>query len=111
MMKQDKEVLNTSKVQYLSHIMRNTTGYFTLQNILHRKVIIRRVLGRRRIIWLKDLRTWFSVTTIDYADNRQQINDTQDASQHPEKIRNFKKKRCHSKHFYMEPISDVNTKR
>lgn len=51
------------KLEYLGHIMRNESRYQLLQNILQGKVLGRRSAGRRRISWLKNLRTWFSMTT------------------------------------------------
>lgn len=57
--------IKSRKLQYLGHIMRNENRYGLLQQILQGKVNGRRGPGRRRISWLKNLRTWFSMTTTD----------------------------------------------
>ncbi|KAL1447598.1 hypothetical protein WDU94_009869 [Cyamophila willieti] len=65
-MKKGKEILKTIKIrklQYLGHVMRNENRYLLLQKILQGKVEGRRGRGRRRISWLKNLRTWFNQTT------------------------------------------------
>lgn len=65
-MGKEKEVLNTvktRKLQYLGHIMRNESRYVLLQKILQGKVYGARGVGRRRISWLKNLRTWFNQST------------------------------------------------
>jgi len=62
-MGKEKEVLNTvktRKLQYLGHIMRNESRYVLLQKIPQRKA---RGVGRRRILWLKNLRTLFNQST------------------------------------------------
>lgn len=50
-------------VEHLGHIMRSENIYQLLQNILQGKVLGKRGAGRRRISWLKILRTWYTVTT------------------------------------------------
>lgn len=65
-MKKETEIMKTVKIrklQYLGHIMRNPDRYGLLQRILQGKVVGRRSPGRRRISWLKNLRTWFASTT------------------------------------------------
>lgn len=65
-MSKEKEILNTIKVrklEYLGHIMRNENRYQLLQCILQGKVEGKRSAGRRRISWLKNLRSWFSTST------------------------------------------------
>ena len=65
-MNKGKEVLDIVKVrklQYLGHIMRNENRYVLLQKILQGKVYGARGPGRRRISWLKNLRTWFNQST------------------------------------------------
>ena len=51
------------KLEYLGHIMRNEKRYGLLQLVLQGKIPSKRGPGRRRISWLKNLRTWFSTTT------------------------------------------------
>lgn len=61
-----KEIMNTikrRKLEYLGHIMRNEGKYHLLISILQGKVFGKRGPGRRRISWLKNLRTWFTTTT------------------------------------------------
>lgn len=63
----EKELLLTiksRKLEYLGHIMRNDQRYGLLQLILQGRVKGKRGPGRRRISWLKNLRTWFNTTTI-----------------------------------------------
>lgn len=65
-MKKDLELMNTikaRKLEYLGHIMRNNGRYGLLQTILQGKISGRRGPGRRRISWLKNLRTWFNKTS------------------------------------------------
>lgn len=65
-MEKDREILTTiktRKLQYLGHIMRNESRFQLLQVIIQGKVQGKRGVGRRRISWLKNLRTWFSKTT------------------------------------------------
>uniref|UniRef100_A0A8D9AE48 Uncharacterized protein n=1 Tax=Cacopsylla melanoneura TaxID=428564 RepID=A0A8D9AE48_9HEMI len=65
-MGKEKEIMNTvkkRKLEYLGHIMRNEEKYCLLKTILQGKVYGKRGRGRRRISWLKNLRTWFSQTT------------------------------------------------
>lgn len=65
-MGKEMEVLNTikcRKLEYLGHIMRHPEKYHLLQLILQGKIQGRRGPGRRRISWLKNLRTWFGKTT------------------------------------------------
>uniref|UniRef100_A0A6P7F260 Uncharacterized protein LOC114325553 n=1 Tax=Diabrotica virgifera virgifera TaxID=50390 RepID=A0A6P7F260_DIAVI len=60
-MQKAKELLTTiktAKIEYLGHIMRNSERYGLQQLILQGKVE-----GKRRISWLKNLRTWFNTTT------------------------------------------------
>lgn len=67
-MQKEKELLNTIKtrqLEYLGHIMRNNNRYGFLQLILPGKIEDKRSLGRRRISWLKNLRDWFSTTSIE----------------------------------------------
>jgi hypothetical protein len=62
----EREVMYTikrRKLEYLGHIMRNSTKYRLLKVILQGKVFGKRGIGRRRISWLKNLRKWFSTTT------------------------------------------------
>uniref|UniRef100_A0A8D8SWG1 Uncharacterized protein n=1 Tax=Cacopsylla melanoneura TaxID=428564 RepID=A0A8D8SWG1_9HEMI len=64
----EKEVMNTAKkrkLEYLGHIMRNETKYKLVKSILQGKVFGERGSGRRKISWLKHLRTWFSKTTTE----------------------------------------------
>lgn len=65
-MKKDLELMNiikARKLEYLGHIMRNEERYGILQTILQGKILGRRGPGRRRISWLKNLRTWFNITS------------------------------------------------
>uniref|UniRef100_A0A2A4JBK9 Reverse transcriptase domain-containing protein n=1 Tax=Heliothis virescens TaxID=7102 RepID=A0A2A4JBK9_HELVI len=65
MVNKKAEVLNTvkrRKLQYLGHIMRNDK-YILLQLIMQGKIQGRRTPGRRRTSWLKNLRTWFNLST------------------------------------------------
>lgn len=62
----EKEIMYTvkrRKLEYLGHIMRNETKYKLLKCILQGKVEGKRNVGRRRISWLKNLRTWFGTST------------------------------------------------
>jgi len=43
--------------------MRNDNKYKLLKSILQGKVFGKRGPGRKRISWLKNLRTWYSKTT------------------------------------------------
>jgi len=45
--------------------MRNDNKYKLLKSILQGKVFGKRGPGRRRISWLKNLRTWYSKTTTE----------------------------------------------
>uniref|UniRef100_A0A8D8Q737 Uncharacterized protein n=2 Tax=Cacopsylla melanoneura TaxID=428564 RepID=A0A8D8Q737_9HEMI len=56
-------IIKVRKLQYLGHIMRNENRYQLLQKIIQGKVYGKRGVGRRRISWLKNLRTWFNQTT------------------------------------------------
>lgn len=61
------ECVNTiqrRKLEYLGHIMRNDK-YRLLQIILQGKINGRRPPGRRRISWLKNLRDWFGLTSVE----------------------------------------------
>lgn len=63
----DREIMTTVKVrklEYLGHVMRHKERYRILQLILEGKVLGKRGPGRRRISWLKNLRQWFGVTSI-----------------------------------------------
>lgn len=67
-MNKSLEVMNTikkRKLEYLGHIMRNDNKYGLLKSVLQGKVYGKRGPGRRRISWLKNLRTWFSKTTTE----------------------------------------------
>lgn len=67
-MNKTTEIIKTIKIrklQYFGHIMRNEQRYGVLQRILQGKVLGKRGPGRRRISWLKNLRSWFSMTTTD----------------------------------------------
>lgn len=62
----EMEIMTTikaRKLEYLGHIMRNKERYGLLQLVLQGKVMGRRGPGRRRISWLKNLRTWFATST------------------------------------------------
>lgn len=64
-MGKDREIINTikkRKIEYLGHIMRNQK-YQLLQLIIQGKIQGKRSAGRRRISWLKNLRTWFGKST------------------------------------------------
>uniref|UniRef100_A0A2H1V1U0 SFRICE_035738 n=1 Tax=Spodoptera frugiperda TaxID=7108 RepID=A0A2H1V1U0_SPOFR len=59
------EILNTikrRKLQYFGHIMRNDK-YQLLQLLIQGKIQGKRPPGRRRTSWLKNLRTWFNMST------------------------------------------------
>ncbi|KAJ2952534.1 hypothetical protein O0L34_g6852 [Tuta absoluta] len=59
------EVLNTikrRKLEYFGHIMRNEK-YKLLQLIIQGKIQGRRLPGRRKISWLKNLREWYGMST------------------------------------------------
>jgi len=61
-MGKEKEVMETikrRKLEYLGHIMRNDNKYKLLKSILQEKVFGKRGPGRRRISWLKNIRTWY----------------------------------------------------
>uniref|UniRef100_A0A6P7FCB0 Uncharacterized protein LOC114328569 n=1 Tax=Diabrotica virgifera virgifera TaxID=50390 RepID=A0A6P7FCB0_DIAVI len=65
-MQKEKELLitiKTAKIDYLGYIVRNSERYGLLQLIWQGKVEGKRGPGRRRISWLKNLRTWFNTTT------------------------------------------------
>jgi hypothetical protein len=65
-MGKEREIMVTvkkRKLEYLGHIMRNEQRYGLLQLILQGKICGSRGPGRRRISWLKNLRTWFNGTT------------------------------------------------
>ncbi|KAI5715976.1 hypothetical protein M8J77_025461 [Diaphorina citri] len=51
------------KLEYLGHIFRNEKKYGLLKCILQGKINGKRSVGRRRISWLKNLRTWFDTST------------------------------------------------
>lgn len=62
----ETEIIHTvkcRKLEYLGHIMRNETKYKLLKCILQGKAHGRRGAGRRRISWLKNLRTLFGTST------------------------------------------------
>lgn len=48
---------------FLGHIMRNEAKYKLLKSNIQGKVLGKKGPGRKRISWLKNLRTWFSKTT------------------------------------------------
>jgi Reverse transcriptase (RNA-dependent DNA polymerase) len=65
-MDKETEILKTVKIrklEYLGHIMRNAKRYELPQLVLQGKVLGKRGPGRRRISWLKNLRTWFGAST------------------------------------------------
>ena len=69
-MKKDKdsEVINTVKIrklQYLGHLMRNEQRFYLLQSILQGKVLGKREVGRPRISWQRNFRTWFDMNRTD----------------------------------------------
>lgn len=60
------ELISTIKprnLQYLGHIMRNAAQNSLPQNLLQAKKHGKRGLRKRRILLLKNLRTWFSIIT------------------------------------------------
>ncbi|CAG9832009.1 unnamed protein product [Diabrotica balteata] len=66
-MNKNREVLTTiksRKLQFFGHIMRNESRYALLQFILQGKIFGKRVSGRRRTSWLKNLRVWFNTTSV-----------------------------------------------
>lgn len=65
MVNKEVEVLKTvkkRKLQYFGHIMRSDK-YDLLQLIMQGKIQGKRPPGRRRTSWLKNLRTWFNLST------------------------------------------------
>lgn len=56
------KIIKQRKLQYLGHIMRSDK-YKLLQLIIQGKIQGRRPPGRRRTSWLKNLRTWFGLST------------------------------------------------
>ncbi|CAH1285836.1 unnamed protein product [Diabrotica balteata] len=66
--KKEPEIVFTIKriqLQYLGHVMRNQHRYSLLQSILQGKVKGKRGPGRRRISWLRNLRTCFKKTSTE----------------------------------------------
>lgn len=64
----EREVLNTVKIwnlQYLRHILRNDNRFHFLRKILQEKVLRRRGVGRRKILWFENLRTWFDMNNTE----------------------------------------------
>lgn len=67
-MKKEKEVLNTvkqRKLEYFGHVMRNEEKYRILQLAIKGKIFGRRGPGRRRVSWLRNLRQWFGMTSVE----------------------------------------------
>ena len=67
-MKKERQVVNTVKIrklQYLRCLMRNEQRFYLLQSIIQRKVLGKRGVGRPRISWLRNLKTWFGMNTTD----------------------------------------------
>jgi hypothetical protein len=67
-MGKQKELLNTikaRKLEYIGHIMRNNQRYNTLQLILQGKIEGKISVGRRRISWMKNLREWYNIKSIE----------------------------------------------
>lgn len=65
-MNKELEVLFTikkRKLEFLGHISRNDK-YEILQLIMQGKIIGRRSVGRRRISWLRNLREWFGLSSV-----------------------------------------------
>lgn len=63
----EPEILRTikrRKLEYLGHVMRGQR-YALLQLIIQGKIQGRRSVGRRKISWLKNLRTWFGCSSIE----------------------------------------------
>lgn len=59
------EVINTikrRKLEYFGHVMRGQ-GYRLLQLIIQGRIVGRRLPGRRRTSWLKNLREWYGKST------------------------------------------------
>lgn len=66
-MQKEKEIMKTvkqRKLSYFGHIMRNNK-YNLLQLIMQGKFDGKRGPGRRRISWLRNLRQWTGMTSID----------------------------------------------
>jgi Reverse transcriptase (RNA-dependent DNA polymerase) len=67
-MKKDQEIVYTikrRKLEYLGHVMRNQDRYSLLQSIMQGKIKGKRGPGRRRVSWLRNLRTWFGKTSAE----------------------------------------------
>jgi hypothetical protein len=68
-MGKQKELLNTiktRKLEYIEHIMSKLNQrYNVLQLILQEKIEGKRSVGRRRISWMKNLRDWYNITSIE----------------------------------------------
>lgn len=58
-------IIKKRKLEYLGHVMRNKDRYSLLQTIIQGKILGRRGPGRRRISWLRNLRTWFGKTSAE----------------------------------------------
>lgn len=52
------------KLEFLSHFARGTRYEF-LQLIMQGKIVGRRSVGRRRNTWLRNLREWFGMTSVE----------------------------------------------
>lgn len=66
-MKTERELMRTIKIRklaYLGHVMRNEK-YSLLQLVLQGKIEGRRPPGRRRTSWLKNLRQWYGMTSVE----------------------------------------------
>lgn len=50
------------KFPYLGHLMRGVR-YQPLQVITERKIVGKRILGRRRMLWLQNLKEWFNCSS------------------------------------------------
>ena len=67
-MRKERVVIKTVKIrklQYQGHLMRNEQRFYLLQSILQGQVLGKRGVGRPRISWLRNLRTWFDMNTTD----------------------------------------------
>ena len=65
-MQKDMEILRSVKIRkmsYLGHVMRNEK-YQLIQLILQGKIEGSRSQGRRRTSWLKNIRQWTGMTTV-----------------------------------------------
>lgn len=65
-MNKEREVINTvksRKLEYFEHILKHPEKYQLLKIVLEGKIEGRRGPGRRRISWIKNLRSWFNQST------------------------------------------------